>query len=351
MRYMVSSSEKGLARIVPSALITGISGQDGSYLAELLLSKSYRVVGTTRDLSARQHRISHLREKIEVVEIDLTNQESVENLLRRYQPDEVYNLAARASSSELWKHPVLMGELNALSVVRILDAIHKIDSSVRFVQASSSEVFGDATEVPQTEATPFRPLNPYGVAKAYGHWITTVFRQHHDLFACSCILYNHESPRRGLEFVSRKISHAAAKITLGKAKELRLGCLSARRDWGFAGDYVQAMWSALQQKNPDDYVIATGETHSVRDFCDVAFARVGLDYREFVTEEVISDRDLEIGLRIGDASKAHLHLGWKHTVGFEDLVRMMVDADLKIIQDYEASERKTSASTLACRPA
>jgi len=331
---------------MPTAFITGVNGQDGSYLAEFLLSKGYDVVGTTPDRNINQQRIFHIRERIEIVETDLLDQGFVEDILRRYQPDEVYNLAARASSSELWMQPVLSGELNALTVARILEAIDRIDRKVRFVQASSSEVFGNATEVPQTEATPFHPRNPYGVAKAYGHWMTAIYREHQGLFACSCILYNHESPRRGLEFVSRKISHMAAMISLGKAKELRLGRLDARRDWGFAGDYVKAMWLMLQQSGPDDYVIATGETHSVRDFCQVAFAHVGLDYKDFVIEDAANSRPAETGLLVGDPAKAHRVLGWKPRTTFQDLVRMMVDADLKAIHDR--GEKEASASTLAC---
>jgi len=331
---------------MPTAFITGINGQDGSYLAEFLLSKGYDVVGTTPDRNINQQRIFHIRERVEIVETDLLDQGFVEDILRRYQPDEVYNLAARASSSELWMQPALSGELNALTVARILEAIDRIDRKVRFVQASSSEVFGNATEVPQTEATPFHPRNPYGVAKAYGHWMTAIYREHQGLFACSCILYNHESPRRALEFVSRKISHTAAMISLGKARELRLGRLDARRDCGFAGDYVQAMWLMLQQAGPDDYVIATGETHSVRDFCQVAFAHVGLDYKDFVIEDAANSRPAETGLLVGNPAKAHRVLGWKPRTTFQDLVRMMVDADLKVIHDR--GEKEPSASTLAC---
>jgi GDPmannose 4,6-dehydratase len=334
---------------MPTALITGVNGQDGSYLAEFLLSKGYSVIGTTPDQNTDRDRILHIRENIDIVEADLLDQSQVEDMLRKYKPDEVYNLAARASSSELWTQPVLTGELNALAVARILDAIRKIDHKARFVQASSSEVFGNATEVPQTEVTPFHPRNPYGVAKAYGHWLTATYREHQGLFACSCILYNHESPRRGLEFVSRKISHTVAKISLGEAKELRLGRLDARRDWGFAGDYVQAMWLMLQQPMPDDYVIATGETHSVRDFCEKAFAHVGLDYKDFVIEDVANCRPAETGLLVGNPTKALRVLGWKPRVVFGDLVRMMVDVDLKTIQGSRALEKKTSASTPASK--
>src|SRR5712671_2255547 len=332
---------------MPTAIITGVNGQDGSYLAEFLLSKGYEVVGTTRNRNANQERVLQIREKIEIVKTDLLDQGLLEDLLRKYKPDEVYNLAARASSSELWTQPVLTGELNALSVARMLDAVSKVDREVRFVQASSSEVFGSTVQVPQTETTPFQPRNPYGVAKAYGHWMTATYREHQGLFACSCILYNHESPRRGLEFVSRKISHAVAKISLGQATELGLGRLEARRDWGFAGDYVQAMWLMLQQPRADDYIIASGETHSVRDFCEVAFAHVGLDYRDFVIEDVSDHRPPETGVLMGNATKAHRVLGWKPNNSFQNLVQMMVDADIKAIRDSQISEKKASVSALA----
>jgi GDPmannose 4,6-dehydratase len=329
---------------MPTAFITGVNGQDGSYLAEFLLSQGYRVVGTTPDRNTDQERILQIRERIEIVETDLLNQGLLEDILREYKPDEVYNLAARASSSELWTQPVLTGELNALSVARLLDAVCKVDHKVRFLQASSSEVFGNAAEVPQTEATPFYPRNPYGAAKAYGHWMTAIYREHRGLFACSCILYNHESPRRGLEFVSRKISHTVAKISVGEAKELRLGRLDARRDWGFAGDYVRAMWLMLQQSRPDDYIIATGETHSVRDFCELAFAYVGLNYKDFVIEDAANHRPAETAQLVGNSEKARRVLDWKPGTTFHDLVRMMVDADLKARRDGKVFENKTSVS-------
>ncbi|MGA2755521.1 MAG: GDP-mannose 4,6-dehydratase [Terracidiphilus sp.] len=337
---------------MPTALITGVKGQDGSYLAEFLLGKGYRVVGTTRDRSpdrtldraSDQQLILQIRDRIEIVETDLLSQELVEDLLRKYKPDEVYNLGARASSRDLWTEPVSTGNLNGLTVARILAGIRKIDPGIRFVQASSSEVFGNTAETPQTEATAFRPRNPYGVAKAYGHWTTVVYREQEKLFACSSILYNHESPRRGLEFVTRKISRAAAMISLGEEKELRLGRLEARRDWGFAGDYVRAMWLMLQQSQPDDYIIATGETHSVRDFCEAAFAHVGLDYRDFVLEGVGDCRPAETGLLAGNPAKAHRILLWKSTVGFQDLVRMMVDADLKSIHDRRTLADQSSSA-------
>jgi GDPmannose 4,6-dehydratase len=334
---------------MPTALITGVNGQDGSYLAEFLLAKGYRLVGTTPDRFSDQQLILEIRDRIEIVETDLLSQELVEDLLGRYKPDEVYNLAARASSSDLWTQPVSTGDLNGLTVARLLGAIRKIDPGIRFVQASSSEVFGNTAETPQTEATAFCPRNPYGAAKAYGHWITVIYREHEKLFACSSILYNHESPRRKIGFVTRKISQAAAAISLGERRELRLGRLDARRDWGFAGDYVRAMWLMLQQSEPGDYIIATGETHSVRDFCAVAFAHVGLDYRDFVIEDAADCRPVETGLLAGNPAKAHRVLGWKPAVGFEDLVRMMVDADLETIRSRELHDRRTRADPSSSR--
>jgi len=318
---------------MPVALITGVNGQDGSYLAEFLLQKGYHVVGTTLDRNINQERILHLREKIEIVETDLLAQTLLEDILRKCKPDEVYNLAARASSSEFWTQPVLTAELNALTVTRLLDAIRTVDRNVRFVQASSSEVFGNAAEVPQTEATPFHPRNPYGVAKAFGHWTTVIYRERYGLFACSSILYNHESPRRGLEFITRKVSHAVAKIKLGQARELRLGNLESKRDWGFACDYVQAMWLMLQQPAPDDYVVATGEAHSVRELCEVAFSHVGLNYQDYVVQDRENFRPADTALLVGNPAKAERLLGWKRTVTFLDLVRMMVEADLSSIQN------------------
>jgi len=320
---------------MPTALITGVNGQDGSYLAEFLLSKGYHVVGTTSNQDTDRDRILQIRDLIEIVETDLLDQNRVEDLLREYKPDEVYNLAARASSSELWTQPVQTGDLNALSVARMLEAIRRIGHEVRFVQASSSEMFGNSTETPQTETTPIRPRNPYGVAKAYGHWITVNYREYHKMFACSSILYNHESPRRGLELVSRKIAYAVARIKLGLASDLRLGNLEARRDWGFAGDYVQAMWLMAQQATPDDYIIATGETHSVRDFCELAFAHAGLDYRDCVIEDCADYRHAEITPLVGNPAKANRVLGWKPTVTFPELIQMMVDADLQAVQDLQ----------------
>ena len=327
-----------------TALITGISGQDGSYLAEFLLSKGYSVVGTTRDGSADHLRLRHIRERIQVVELDLLSQDAIELVLRSYNPDEVYNLAARASSRDLWTQPVSSGDLNGLAVLRLLDAISRINPNIRFVQASSSEIFGNTTETPQSEMTRFQPRNPYGVAKAYGHWTTTIYREHRSLFACCGVLYNHESPRRGLEFVTRKISRAAAMISLGREKELRLGRLDARRDWGFAGDFVRAMWLMLQQSQPDDYIVSTGETHSVREFCELAFERVGLDYRKFVIAGVDDSRPAEAGLLAGNSAKARNVLGWSPSVSFPCLVRMMVESDLAASDERRIQPIQTSTA-------
>lgn len=319
---------------MPTALITGINGQDGSYLAELLSQHGYQITGTvSRQLSSSDHvRIGRVPNAVDIVEADLGNDFSIESLVRKVRPTEIYNLAARASSSELWTEPVSTGELNGLAVVRLLDAIHRVDPKIRFFQASSSEVFGSAAEVPQTEETPFRPRNPYGAAKAFGHWITAVYRQQRGLFACSCILYNHESPRRGKEFVTRKISRGAALIKLGLAKELQLGDLEARRDWGFAGDFVRAMWLALQHSEPGDYIVATGEAHSVREFCEIAFSHVGLKYSDYVTQHHENLRSPDAVLLVGNPAKAKRILGWNATVNFEQLVRMMVDSDLRSLE-------------------
>jgi GDPmannose 4,6-dehydratase len=323
------------------ALITGINGQDGSYLAELLLRRGYQVVGTRRSFPGTandQTEKDSFPQGVEVVKCDLGGDTDVDELLRRFCPDEIYNLAARASSTDLWTDPVSTGEVNALAVVRLLDSIHRVRPHIRFVQASSSEVFGNTTEVPQTESTPFRPRNPYGVAKAFGHWMTSVYREQRGLFACSCILYNHESPRRGREFVTRKISHGVAMIKLGLATELRLGNLDARRDWGFAGDYVRALWLSLQQAVPEDYIVATGETHSVRDFCEVAFSHVGLRYETHVVLDGENFRDPESVVLVGNPAKAKRILKWAPSVTFEDLVRMLVDADLRsLATDLEAN--------------
>jgi GDPmannose 4,6-dehydratase len=318
---------------MPTALITGITGQDGSYLTELLLRKGYRVIGTepsagTVDLD----RIRHLFVDIELVANDLQDQVAVNNILGKYHPDEIYNFASYSLLSGSILHPVQAGEVSALGVTRLLEAIRVTDPGIRFFQASSSEMFGKVTEVPQTETTPFHPRNPYGVAKVYGHLITICYRELHNLYACSGILYNHESPRRNPQFVTRKITQGAASIKLGLTKELLLGNLDARRDWGYAGDYVEAMWLMLQQPNPDDCIVATGETHSVRELCDLAFRHVGLDYRDYVVQEPGLLRPMETGQLVGNPSKARNNLGWRAKVTFEELVSMMVEADLDILR-------------------
>jgi len=313
-----------------TALITGITGQDGSYMAELLLEEGYRVCGMTRRSStATFGRIEHIVDRIELLQGDLLDQASIVDVLQKARPSEVYNLAAQSFVPTSWNQPVLTGEFTALGVTRMLESIRQIDPSIRFYQASSSEMFGKVREVPQSETTPFHPRSPYGVAKAYGHYLTVNYRESYGLFAVSGICFNHESPRRGLEFVTRKITDAVARIKLGKATELRLGNLEARRDWGFAGDYVRAMWKMLQQDEPDDYVIASGEDHSVREFCDVAFARVGLDYRDYVISDPAFFRPAEVDQLLGDVSKARAKLGWVPKVGFAELAEMMVDADMR----------------------
>jgi GDPmannose 4,6-dehydratase len=315
---------------MPRALITGVTGQDGSYLAELLLAKGYEVVGVVRRTSHHSYeRIEHLLDRIEVVAADLLDQHSLTVVLQDTRPDEVYNLAAQSYVPTSWTQPVLTGEFTALGVTRILEAIRLVHPTARFYQASSSEMFGKVTETPQREGTPFYPRSPYGVAKVYGHWITVNYRESYGLYAVSGILFNHESPRRGIEFVTRKVTDAVARIKLGLARELRLGNLDARRDWGFAGDYVDAMWRMLQRDKPQDYVIGSGETHSVRDLADLAFSHVGLDYREFVTSDPKYYRPAEVDLLLADPSKARRELGWSPRVGFAELVAMMVDADLE----------------------
>ncbi len=314
----------------PTALITGVTGQDGSYLAEFLLTKGYRVVGVVRRSSTENFsRIQHIQDKIELVQADLLDQFSLIDAVRRYAPREVYNLAAQSFVPTSWNQPVLTGEFTALGVTRVLEAIRLVDPTIRFYQASSSEMFGKVRETPQTELTPFYPRSPYGVAKVYGHYITVNYRESYDLYAVSGILFNHESPRRGLEFVTRKVTDGVARIKLGISDRLRIGNPEARRDWGFAGDYVEAMWLMLQQPGPDDYVVATGETHRVADLIDVAFRYVDLDPADFVVQDPQFYRPAEVDLLVGDARKAQKQLGWKPTVGFEDLVRMMVDADLE----------------------
>jgi GDPmannose 4,6-dehydratase len=312
-----------------TALITGITGQDGSYLAELLLAKGYRVVGVVRRSSTTPYeRIAHLVDRVELMSADLLDQTSLTDVVHDTQPDEIYNLAAQSFVQTSWTQPVLTGEFTALGVTRMLEAMKKAAPKARFYQASSSEMFGKVVEVPQRESTPFYPRSPYGVAKAYGHWITLNYRESFGLYAVSGILFNHESPRRGLEFVTRKVTDGAARCKLGVSMELRLGNLEARRDWGFAGDYVDAMWRMLQQDEPDDYVIATHETWSVRELCEQAFSCVGLDYRDFVKHDNRYDRPAEVDLLIGDPAKARERLGWEPTVRFKQLVEMMVDADL-----------------------
>jgi GDPmannose 4,6-dehydratase len=317
---------------MPRALITGITGQDGSYLAEFLLERGYEVVGMVRRTSTVSFdRIRHFQDRVVIVQGDLLDQVSLINILHEHRPQEVYNLAAQSFVPTSFEQPVLTGEFTALGVTRMLDAIRTVDRSIRFYQASSSEMFGKVHEVPQRETTPFHPRSPYGVAKVYGHWITINYRESYGLFGCSGILFNHESPRRGLEFVTRKITHTVARIKLGLATELRLGNLEARRDWGFAPDYVRAMWLMLQQAGPDDYVIATGETHSVREFCREAFGHVGLDWEKHVVTDPRYYRPAEVDLLVGDAAKAGRVMGWKPAVTFRDLVCIMVDADLETL--------------------
>lgn len=315
---------------MPTALITGITGQDGSYLAEFLLSKGYQVIGMVRRSSTVTfERIQHIQDDITIIQGDLHDQSSLVDVMERYHPDEVYNLAAQSFVPTSWSQPVLTGEVTALGVTRILEAIRLVNPKTRFYQASSSEMFGKVHEVPQNEKTPFYPRSPYGVAKVYGHWITVNYRESYNLFAVSGILFNHESPRRGLEFVTRKITYGAARIKLGLTKELRLGNLEARRDWGFAGDYVQAMWQMLQRPEPQDYVVGTGVTHSVREFCEIAFSYLGLDYRDYVVQDERFYRPAEVDLLVADSRKARRELGWEPRVGFEELIHMMVDADMK----------------------
>ena len=326
--------------MTPRALITGITGQDGSYLAELLLAKGYDVIGMVRRSSTVTfERIAHIQDDLQLVSGDLLDEVSMIELLRRHQPQEVYNLAAQSFVQTSFGQPVLTGETTALGVTRLLDAIRIVDPSIRFYQASSSEMFGKVVEVPQRESTPFYPRSPYGVAKLYGHWITVNYRESYDLHASSGILFNHESPRRGLEFVTRKISNAVAKIKLGLATELALGNLEAQRDWGFAKDYVEAMWLMLQQDEPSDFVVATGETHSVREFCELAFGHVGLDYTDHVVIDERFFRPAEVELLVGEPTRAAEVLGWKPSTSFEDLVRLIVDADVAQVAAINGIER------------
>ena len=317
---------------MPTALITGVAGQDGSYLAELLLEKGYRVVGMERYSSTMTfERVQHIQDKIELVEGDLHDQSSLVGLMEEYLPDEVYNLAAQSFVPVSWTQPVLTGEVTALGVTRMLEAIRLVKPKARFYQASSSEMFGKVREVPQKENTPFYPRSPYGVSKVYGHWMTVNYRESYEMFTTSGILFNHESPRRGLDFVTRKITHGAARIRLGMTDELRLGNLESRRDWGFAGDYVQAMWMMLQQEEADDFVIGTGETHSVREFCQQAFGTLDLDYQDYVVQDERFYRPAEVDLLVSSPIKAKKVLGWEPKIGFNELVTMMVEADLNYL--------------------
>lgn len=318
---------------MPTALITGITGQDGSYLAEFLLQKGYTVVGMVRRTSTLNfHRLEHIQDKITLVPGDLGDQVSLIHILEEHKPEEVYNLAAQSFVQTSWNQPVFTGDVTALGVTRLLDAIRFVNPNIRFYQASSSEMFGKVVEVPQRETTPFYPRSPYGVAKVYGHWITVNYRESYDMHASSGILFNHESPRRGLEFVTRKITYHVAQIKLGLANELRLGNLDARRDWGFAGDYVKAMWLMLQQESPDDYVVATGETHSVEEFLVQAFGCVDLDWHDYVVQDPRFMRPAEVDLLVGDPTKAGQKLGWEPDVSFPQLVQMMVEADMALLE-------------------
>jgi len=318
---------------VKTALITGITGQDGSYLAELLLEKGYRVVGMVRRSSTENfERIAHLRERVDLRQADLLDQLSLIDVLRAVEPDEIYNLAAQSFVPTSWQQPVLTAEFDAVGVTRLLEAVRLVAPGARFYQASSSEMFGQVRETPQRETTPFYPRSPYGVAKVYGHFITVNYRESYNIYTCSGILFNHESPRRGREFVTRKVSDGAARVKLGLGRELRLGNLEARRDWGFAGDYVDAMWRMLQQARADDYVVATGESHTVRELVEIAFGTLGLDWRQHVREDPALLRPAEVERLVGDASKARRVLGWAPRVSFRELVEMMVRADLERLQ-------------------
>ena len=317
-----------------TALVTGVTGQDGSYLAELLIAKGYRVVGAVRDVQLAVESLpSTLVSRVELVVWDVLDQRRMVDVLSRYRPQEVYNFIAYSSGAGMYDDPVAIGEVNGLAVARTLEAVREVDANIRFCQASSSEMFGEATESPQSEETPFHPRSPYGAAKLYAHSMIRVYRQHYGLFACSAILFNHESPRRGLGFVTRKITHEVASIKLGLTNELCLGSLDARRDWGFAGDYMRAMWLMLQSAQADDYVLATGETHSVREFCECAFGYLGLDYRDYVREGSAAYRPVEVVQLIGKAEKARRCLSWVPELGFRELVSMMVDGDLRMLRE------------------
>jgi GDPmannose 4,6-dehydratase len=319
---------------MPTALITGITGQDGSYLAELLLCKGYQVVGMVRRSSTEtMERLSHIQDELLITQGDLHDQSSMVAMIEEFKPDEVYNLAAQSFVPTSWNQPLLTGEVTGLGVTRLLEAIRLVNPKIKFYQASSSEMFGKVVEVPQTENTPLYPRSPYGVAKVYGHWITVNYRESFDMFATSGILFNHESPRRGLEFVTRKVSYTVAKIKCGLAKELRLGNLESQRDWGFAGDYVEAMWMMLQHTHADNFVIGTGETHSVRELCELAFGYVGLNYQDYVVQDPRFYRPAEVDLLISDPSKARNELGWERKTSFKGLVEMMVESDLKKVSN------------------
>jgi len=329
-----------------TALITGITGQDGSYLAELLLDQGYRVVGMTRRSStATDERIAHLHGRLELVQGDLLDQASLVAAIRDAEPSEVYNLAAQSFVPTSWNQPVLTGEFTGLGVTRMLEAVRQIDPAIRFYQASSSEMFGKVREVPQTELTPFHPRSPYGVAKAYGHFLTVNYRESYGMYAVSGILFNHESPRRGLEFVTRKVTDGAARIRLGLATELPMGNLDAERDWGYAGDYVRAMWLMLQQPEASDFVIATGIAHSIRELCRIAFERVGLDYERHVTLDARFNRPAEVDHLLGDPTRARTILGWQPTVSFRELIEGMVDADVAQHEAHLRNAGKTPAAT------
>lgn len=318
----------------PRALITGVTGQDGSYLAEFLLDKGYEVTGLVRRSSTENfERIAHIKDRLTLIQADLTDQVSMIEALSEVRPREVYNLAAQSFVPVSWKQPITTGDVTALGVTRLLEAIRVVDRGIRFYQASSSEMFGHVRETPQNEQTPFYPRSPYGVAKVYGHWITVNYRESYDLFACCGILFNHESPRRGLEFVTRKVTDGVARIKLGLQSEMLLGNLEAKRDWGFAGDYVRAMWMMLQQDEPNDYVVASGVTHSVREMCEVAFARVNLDWQEYVKVDSRFYRPAEVHLLLGDSSRIRRELGWKPDYDFKALIEMMVDADMDRVKE------------------
>jgi len=325
-----------------SALITGITGQDGSYLAELLLKKGYDVYGLVRRTStANTSRIENIVDQIQLVPGDLTDESSLVAAIRLAQPDEIYNLAAQSFVGSSWSQPIFTGETTAIGVTRLLEAIRTVGTNAKFYQASSSEMFGKVQAVPQNEKTPFYPRSPYAVAKLYGHWITVNYRESFNMFACSGILFNHESPRRGIEFVTKKITDGVARIYHGQQEELRLGNLDSRRDWGFAGDYVEAMWLMLQQEKPDDYVVSTGETHSVKEFCQLAFSAAGMDWEKYVKIDPKFVRPAEVDLLLGDSAKANKVLGWKPKVTFPQLVRMMVEGDIDLVAREMKSRGKT----------